>query len=118
MAEANNTSALKKMLHYSDIGMAGLVMLIVVMMIIPLPTWLLDILLTVNISIGVVVLLATFYAERALDLAAFPTMRHVTLRLALTSQPQGSSWLNGDAGQVVRLETSLWEGTTVGAVVS
>jgi type III secretory pathway component EscV len=33
-------SPFKKMLHYSDIGMAFLVILIVVMMVIPLPTWL------------------------------------------------------------------------------
>ena len=33
-----NMSVFKKMLNYSDIGMAGLVVLIVVMMIIPLPT--------------------------------------------------------------------------------
>ena len=44
--------------------MASLVVLIVVMMVIPLPTWLLDILLSANITIGVVVLLATFTPSR------------------------------------------------------
>lgn len=121
MAEANNTSALKKMLHYSDIGMAGLVMLIVVMMIIPLPTWLLDILLTVNISIGVVVLLATFYAERALDLAAFPTMLLIVtlFRLALNVSTTRLILLNGDAGQVVSAFGNFVVGGNyvVGAVV-
>jgi TRAP-type C4-dicarboxylate transport system permease large subunit len=49
-----NMSVFKKMLNYSDIGMAGLVVLIVVMMIIPLPTWLLDVLLTLNITIALI----------------------------------------------------------------
>lgn len=109
------------MLHYSDIGMAGLVMLIVVMMIIPLPTWLLDILLTVNISLGVVVLLATFYAERALDLAAFPTMLLIVtlFRLALNVSTTRLILLNGDAGQVVSAFGNFVVGGNyvVGAVV-
>jgi flagellar biosynthesis protein FlhA len=121
VAESTNTSALKKMLHYSDIGMAGLVMLIVVMMIIPLPTWLLDILLTVNISLGVVVLLATFYAERALDLAAFPTMLLIVtlFRLALNVSTTRLILLNGDAGQVVSAFGNFVVGGNyvVGAVV-
>ena len=121
MAESTNTSALKKMLHYSDIGMAALVMLIVVMMIIPLPTWLLDILITVNISLGVVVLLATFYAERALDLAAFPTMLLIVtlFRLALNVSTTRLILLDGDAGQVVSAFGNFVVGGNyvVGAVV-
>jgi flagellar biosynthesis protein FlhA len=98
-----NMSVFKKMLNYSDIGMAGLVILIVVMMIIPLPTWFLDVLLTVNITLGVVVLLSTFYAQRALDLAAFPTMLLIVtlFRLALNVSTTRLILLNGDAGQVI-----------------
>lgn len=114
-------SPFKKMLHYSDIGMASLVILIVVMMVIPLPTWLLDILLSANITIGVVVLLATFYAQRALDLAAFPTLLLiVTLyRLALNVSTTRLILLQADAGEVVSAFGNFVVGGNyvVGAVV-
>ena len=54
-------SMLKKILHYSDVGVALLMVLVVVMMVIPLPTGLIDVLLAANITLGVVVLLVTFY---------------------------------------------------------
>ena len=114
-------SPFKKMLHYADIGMAMLVILIVVMMIIPLPTWLLDILLSANIAIGVVVLLATFYAERALDLAAFPTLLLIVtlFRLALNVSTTRLILLQTDAGEVVRAFGTFVVGGNyvVGAVV-
>ncbi|MEA4951980.1 MAG: flagellar biosynthesis protein FlhA [Aminivibrio sp.] len=116
-----NMSVFKKMLNYSDIGMAGLVVLIVVMMIIPLPTWLLDVLLTLNITIGVVVLLSTFYAQRALDLAAFPTMLLIVtlFRLALNVSTTRLILLNADAGQVISAFGNFVVGGNyvVGAVV-
>ena len=118
---ATEMSVFKKMLHFSDIGMAGLVVLIVVMMIIPLPTGLLDVLLTVNITLGVVVLLSTFYAQQALDLAAFPTMLLIVtlFRLALNVSTTRLILLNGDAGQVVSAFGNFVVGGNyvVGAVV-
>ena len=114
-------SPLKKMLHYSDIGMAFLVILIVVMMVIPLPTWLLDVMLSANITIGVVVLLSTFYAQRALDLAAFPTMLLIVtlFRLALNVSTTRLILLQADAGDVVMAFGTFVVGGNyvVGAVV-
>ena len=54
------TTMLKRILYYSDVGVALLMVLVVIMMIIPLPTWMIDILLACNITLGVVVLLVTF----------------------------------------------------------
>ena len=120
MAQANTTT-FRKMLQYSDLGMAALVALIVGMMIVPLPTGLLDILLSLNIALGVVVLLATFYAHRALDLAAFPTiLLIVTLfRLALNVSTTRLILLRGDAGQVINAFGNFVVGGNyvVGAVV-
>ena len=64
----------KKVQSYSDIGVALLMVLIIIMMVVPLPTWLIDILLAMNITLGVVTLLVTFYVKRALDLSIFPTL--------------------------------------------
>ena len=109
------------MLQYSDLGMAALVALIVGMLIIPLPTGLIDVLLSLNIALGVVILLTTFYAHGALDLSAFPTiLLIVTLfRLALNVSTTRLILLTGDAGLVVSAFGNFVVGGNyvVGAVV-
>jgi flagellar biosynthesis protein FlhA len=92
-----------KMLKYADVGMALMLVLIVVMMIIPLPTWLLDILLSFNIAFGVVVLLTTFYVRRALEIAAFPTilLMATLFRLSLNVSTTRLILLRGYAGAVI-----------------
>ncbi|WP_446718760.1 flagellar biosynthesis protein FlhA [Fretibacterium sp. OH1220_COT-178] len=96
-------SMLKKILHYSDVGVALLMVLVVVMMVIPLPTWLIDILLSTNITLGVVVLLVTFYVKRALDLSVFPTLLLIVtlFRIALNVSTTRLILLNGYAGEII-----------------
>ena len=60
--------------RFADVSMAILVVLIVGMMIIPLPTRLLDVLLSLNITFAIITLLSTFYVKEALEIAAFPTI--------------------------------------------
>ncbi len=97
------TAGLRTMLKYADVGMALLLALIVGMMIIPLPTVLLDLLLAMNITIGVVVLLATFYVRKALEIAAFPTilLMATLFRLALNVSTTRLILLHGYAGEVI-----------------
>jgi len=40
----------------------------------PLPTWLMDFLLTINITVAVVILLTTIYVNRPLDFSVFPSL--------------------------------------------
>jgi type III secretion protein V len=89
---------------YSDIVLAGLVMMVVGMIIIPLPTWLIDILLTINITIGVLILLVALYISDALKLASFPTILLITtlFRLALNISSTRLILAQGDAGEVIR----------------
>lgn len=89
--------------RYSDLLLALLVIVIVGMMIIPLPTWLLDILLTINITIGVVLLLISLYIPQALNIASFPTILLITTlyRLALNVSTTRLILLYADAGTVV-----------------
>jgi len=88
---------------YSDILLAVVVIAIVGMMIVPLPTHLLDILLTFNISLSVVILLITLYVPSALKLSVFPTLLLITTmyRLALTVSTTRLILSTGDAGEVV-----------------
>jgi type III secretion protein V len=88
---------------YSDIVLAIVVVAIVGMMIVPLPTFLLDILLTFNISISVIILLISLYVPSALKLSVFPTLLLITTmyRLALTISTTRLILLTGDPGEVV-----------------
>jgi type III secretion protein V len=88
---------------YSDIVLACVVVAIVGMMIVPLPTLLMDVLLTLNISIAVVLLLISLYVPQALRLSVFPTVLLITtmFRLALTISTTRLILLTGDPGEVV-----------------
>ena len=98
-----NTSMRKKVQSYSDIGVALLMVLIIIMMVIPLPTWLIDMLLAMNITLGVVTLLVTFYVKRALDLAIFPTLLLIStlFRLSLNVSTTRLILLYGNAGELI-----------------
>ena len=76
---------------------------IVVMMVIPVPSVILDLLLTLNIAAAVMILLASLNVSRALDLASFPsilliaTLFRLGLNVSTTRQILG----NGEAGEVI-----------------
>jgi type III secretion protein V len=88
---------------YSDIVLALVVMAIIGMLIVPLPTFLLDILLTINISLSVIILLISLYIPGALQISVFPTLLLITTmyRLALTVSTTRLILSVGDAGEVV-----------------
>ncbi|MDR2780806.1 MAG: flagellar biosynthesis protein FlhA, partial [Synergistaceae bacterium] len=88
---------------YADIGLAILLVDIVVMMIIPVPTWVLDVLLAANITSGVIMLLTTFYVNNALEIAAFPSIILIAtlFRLSLNISTTRQILLSGYAGEVI-----------------
>lgn len=102
-AVASVPSMRKKVQNYSDIGVALLMVLIIIMMVVPLPTWLIDILLAMNITLGVVTLLVTFYVKRALDLSIFPTLLLIStlFRLSLNVSTTRLILLYGNAGELI-----------------
>ena len=106
---------------YSDIILAALVIAVLAMIIIPLPTWLIDILLTINVTIGVLILLVSLYISDALKLASFPTILLITtlFRLALNISSTRLILSEGDAGEVIRAFGSFVVGGNyvVGAII-
>ncbi len=87
----------------ADAGLGLLVILVVGLMIIPLPTWLLDILLATNISMGVAILLVVLFVSDALRIATFPTLLLITtlFRLALNVSSTRLILLQANAGEVI-----------------
>lgn len=76
---------------------------IVLMIVVPLPTGLIDILLTLNISLSLVIFLLSMYIREPLEFSIFPTMLLVTTlyRLALNFSTTRSILGKADAGTVV-----------------
>lgn len=76
---------------------------IVLMMILPIPTWLLDLLLVINISIALTILLVAMNTKDALQFSIFPSLLLITtlFRLALNLSTTKLILANGDAGSVV-----------------
>jgi flagellar biosynthesis protein FlhA len=73
------------LLRQGDIALALGVIGILVVLILPLPKVLLDLLLTVSITFSVLILLTSLFIEKPLDFSAFPTVLLIAtmLRLAL-----------------------------------
>lgn len=88
----------------AELGLALLVISVVAMMIVPLPTWLLDVLIATNLSISVAVLLVVLYVPDALAIATFPTILLLTtlFRLALNVSSVRLILLQANAGDVIK----------------
>ena len=87
----------------APIWVAAASVLLVVLMIIPVPPWILDLLLSVNIAIALVILLTTLFTENALSFSVFPTLLLIItlFRLSLNITGTRSILLHGYAGQVI-----------------
>jgi flagellar biosynthesis protein FlhA len=73
------------------------------MLVVPLPHWLLDLLLALNITVALAILLLTLYVRRPLEFSSFPSLLLlVTLfRLALNISATRLILSEGDAGAVI-----------------
>src|SRR5213595_2832649 len=73
------------------------------MMVVPLPTIVLDLLLAVNITTGVAVLLMSMYVQKPLDFSVFPSLLLIAtmFRLALNVSATRLVLLHGFAGKVI-----------------
>ncbi|AFM60690.1 flagellar biosynthesis protein FlhA [Enterobacter cloacae] len=85
-----------------------LIMTILAMMILPLPTFVLDLLFTFNIVLSIMILLVAMFTQNTLEFSAFPTVLlfSTLLRLALNVASTRVILMNGHtgseaAGQVV-----------------
>ncbi|CUA96593.1 flagellar biosynthesis protein FlhA [Thiomonas bhubaneswarensis] len=85
-----------------------LVVLILMMLVVPLPTVVLDMLFTFNIVLSLIIMLVTLYLTRPLDFSAFPTALLFTTLLRLS--------LNVAASRVILLHGQNGEGAA-GAVI-
>jgi type III secretion protein V len=104
-----------------DAALAALVVVVIGLMIVPLPTWALDLLISTNLSAAVVILLVVLYVPDAIGIATFPTLLLLTtlFRLALNVASTRLILLQANAGEVIKaFGTFVVRGNyVVGAVV-
>lgn len=104
MAVENSSSSMGGLLQkYSDVMIALAIITIVIMMIIPLPTMLLDLLLCLNITLALVIIMVSIYNVEPLDFSVFPSLLLLTtlFRLALNVSSTRLILLEGYAGEVI-----------------
>ncbi|HLJ01835.1 MAG TPA: flagellar biosynthesis protein FlhA [Solirubrobacteraceae bacterium] len=94
---------IQKLLKHSDLIAAVAVVLVVAMLVVPLPSPLISLFITVNIGFALAVVVATMYLNQALDFSAFPTLLLLTtmFRLAINVSVTRLVLAKGDAGTVV-----------------
>jgi len=89
--------------RYKELGTVLFVISIVVMMVIPLPSELLDLLLILNISLALTILLVSMYTKEVLEFSIFPTVLLITtlFRLALNVSTTRNILSHGEGGKVI-----------------
>jgi flagellar biosynthesis protein FlhA len=86
-----------------DIIMAFVVIAVVLMIIIPLPSQILDVLIAFNITVAMIIILLTMFTTEVLQLSVFPTLLLITtlFRLALNISSTRLILRDGYAGEVI-----------------
>ena len=82
---------------------AGASVMLVLLMIVPIPPFLLDVLLTINICLALIIIGTALYTENALAFSAFPTLLLIItlFRLSLNITATRAILLHGYAGEVI-----------------
>ena len=85
---------------HGELALAAGVVVILFVMLVPLPTFFMDIMLCVSISISLLVLVTTMFMNSPLEFTIFPSLLLITtlLRLALNVASTRLILLNGDSG--------------------
>ena len=111
----------EKLTQSLDVLIAFFVVAILGMIIIPLPSFLLDFMLVVNIALSITILLLTLFSKSVLEFSTFPTLLLITtmFRLALNISSTRLILTVGEAGAVINTFADFVAGNNVvvGAVI-
>lgn len=87
----------------TDLVIIVAIIAVVLMLVVPLPTFILDVLLSINIALALLVLLITMYTQEPLHFSTFPTLLLITtvFRLALNISATRLILSKAEAGSVI-----------------
>ncbi|MFW5960705.1 MAG: FHIPEP family type III secretion protein, partial [Chitinivibrionales bacterium] len=103
MQNLGNSGLVKSFSRYRDFLIVIGVIVVLIVMVIPIPQGIIDIFLTLNLGIALIILLSSMYNREALDFSVFPsllltvTLFRLSLNVATTRLILGEA----DAGNVI-----------------
>jgi type III secretion protein V len=94
---------LKALARRGDLVLAALVIAVISLLVVPLPTFLLDMLIATNLAVSISLLMLAVYIPSALGLSSFPSLLLLTtlFRLSLNIASTKLILLNGAAGHII-----------------
>uniref|UniRef100_UPI0035B53D56 FHIPEP family type III secretion protein n=1 Tax=Symbiobacterium terraclitae TaxID=557451 RepID=UPI0035B53D56 len=105
----------------ADIAVAGAMVAMVMLLIVPLPEFLVDLLLTFNVAAAIVIVLVSIFTNEVLQFSSLPTLLLITTLFRITLNVSTTRLLltTGEAGEVIRRfgEFVIGGNTVVGLIV-
>ena len=92
-----------ELLQRKDIIFAFGVVLIVIMMVVPLPSMVLDVFLTLNIAVSLIILLVSIYNKEALQFSAFPSLLLITTLFRLSLNVSSTRLILSGQGSTIEI---------------
>lgn len=104
MQSARSQDFLSVLTRRSDVALALLLVAIIAMMILPMPTLLIDILIGLNMSIAILLMMLGIYISHPLAISSFPSILLLTtlFRLSLAIATTRLILLEADAGHIIQ----------------
>ena len=114
-------ASLYNLRKYAEVLIAFAVVGVIAIIILPMPSFLLDLLLTVNLAISMMILILTLFTKSVLEFSIFPSLLLVMtmFRLGLNISSTRLILSKGDAGEVINAFATFVTGNNyvVGAVI-
>ena len=87
----------------SEFALAGFVLTLILILLMEMPNWVINFSISMNITLGVVLMMIALYVQKPLELAAFPSiiLLGTMFRLILSIASTRLILAKGDAGEVV-----------------
>lgn len=121
MSLASAQSALGAVTRRSDVMLAVGIVMILVMIVLPMPTFMIDVFIAINMTTGMILLMVAIYLPSPLAFSSFPSVLLITtlFRLALSISTTRLILLQGDAGEIILTfgEFVVGDNFAVGAVI-
>lgn len=94
---------LKNFQSHPELIILMLMVMIISMLVIPLPTYLIDFLIGLNLILAILVFMGSFYIDRILSFSSFPSVLLITtlFRLALSISTSRLILLEANAGEII-----------------
>ena len=95
---------LRALTFRSDLAVAAVLVMTIVLMVLPLPTFAVDMLLATNMAISILLLMVTFYLRTPTELSTLPALILIAtvFRLAISIAVTRLILVQADAGDIIR----------------